>query len=93
MFFIYRGAGLHMIYFNAPYTQIHSNKLKKYMSPSRVNTGSENISEAGHVEVHWQRDKRHNGDRRESSVKPLLDLRTTSDRRNDAYFSSIDVKV
>lgn len=82
-----------MIYLKTPYTQIHSLKLKKYMSSSRINIGSESISEAVHVEANWRHDKRRNNDRRERSVNPLLDLRITRDRREDPDVPSIDIEV
>ena len=82
-----------MIYLKTPYTQIHSLKLKKYMSSSRINIGSESISEAVNVEANWRHDQRRNNDRRERSVNPLLDLRITRDRREDPDVPSIDIEV
>jgi hypothetical protein len=82
-----------MIYLKTPYTQIHSLRLKKYMSPSLINIGSESISEAVYVEANWWHDKRRNNDRRERSLKPLLDLRITRDRRDDPDVPSIDIEV
>jgi hypothetical protein len=82
-----------MIYFNAPYTQIHSHRLKKYMSASKINIGSESVSGAVHVEANWRHDQRHNSERRDRVVKPLLNLRIARDRRGDPDYPSIDIEV
>lgn len=82
-----------MIYLNAPYTQVHTRKLKKYMSADRVNTGSELVSEADYVDAHWWQEKRRHSDRRQRAIKPLLDLRITRDRREDPDIPSINIKV
>jgi hypothetical protein len=63
------------------------------MSASQINIGSESISEAVYVEADWRHDKRRNNERRERSVKPLMDLRITRDRREDPDFPSIDLEV
>jgi hypothetical protein len=82
-----------MIYLKAPYKQIHSLKLKNYMSASKVHTDSESVSESVHVEANWQHDKRRRDDRRKRSIKPLMDLRVTRNRREDPDIPSIDIKV
>ena len=82
-----------MIHFNAPYTQIHSHRLKKYMSASKINIGSESVSEGVHVEANWRHDKRHKNERRNRLVKPLLNIRITRDRREDPDYPSIDIEV
>ncbi len=82
-----------MIYLNAPYTQVHARKLKKYMSVDKVNTGSELVSESDFVEAQWWQEKRRPSDRRQRSIKPLLDLRITRDRREDPDIPSINIVV
>jgi hypothetical protein len=82
-----------MIYLNAPYTKIHSHRLKEYMSASKINVGSESISEAVYIQANWRHDQRHNSERRDRLVKPLLNLRITRDRREDPDYPSIDIKV
>jgi len=82
-----------MIYINTPYTQIHSQKLKKYLPNEKVNIGSEVISEGEFIEADWWREKRGKHDRRQRSIKPLLDLRVTRDRRINPDSPPISIKV
>ncbi len=82
-----------MIYLNTPYTQVHSQKLKKYLSSEEVNTGSEVVSEGEFIEAAWWKEKRNRRDRRQRSIKPLLDLRVTRDRRVDPDRPPISIKV
>ena len=82
-----------MIYLNTPYTQVHTRKLKKYMSAEKLNTGSESIFDAEYVEAHCWQEKRRSSDRRQRSINPLLDLRITRDRREDPDMPSINVVV
>ncbi len=82
-----------MIYINTPYTRAHSQKLKKYLSSEQVNTGSEVISEGEFIEAGWWKEKRSKRDRRQRSIKPLLDLRVTRDRRANPDKPPISIKV
>lgn len=82
-----------MIYLNSPYTRVHSSRLKKYVSASQVNTGSETIADAEFIEACWWQEKRSFRDRRQRVMKPLLDLRRTRDRREDSTAPSISIIV
>ncbi|MGH1485916.1 MAG: hypothetical protein ACRBCI_06810 [Cellvibrionaceae bacterium] len=81
-----------MININSLTPPVNTPKVKKMTSKSAAVAGTEINKDAQRVFVDQQK-KRRGKDRRKKNMKPLIDLRSGRDRRDDPNIPSIDIEV
>ena len=74
---------------------VNTTKLKTTKRSEIAVAGSETNKDAPHTDAVYQhkQHKRRGGDRRKRNIKPLVDLRSSPDRRKGAAKPSISIKV
>lgn len=68
-------------------------KVNKTLSRSAAVAGTEINKDTQHIVQEQKQKKRRGKDRRQRNLKPLLDLRSSGDRRANPDMPSVDVEV